>query len=362
MKSASSAPSSHVCKGCGLEFPLSALACPRCQRLVHRERLQALSAEAKAAADAGQRERALTLWRDVLALLPDSSRQHAQVQARISSLTEAAGAQPEASPPARGAGNRALAGLGAVGLLLWKFKAVLAFVLTKGKILLLGLTKTSTLFSMLLSMGVYWTIWGWRFAVGLVLSIYIHEIGHVVALRRLGIAASAPMFIPGLGAVVRAHQYPSTEAEDAEVGLAGPLWGLGAALACWLAGVVWQAPFFTAMARVGAVINLFNLMPIWQLDGGRGFRALDRRQRWIASAVIGAAALLSGEGLLMLLLLIAVGRAVMDRGPEQPNRRAMVTYAGLVLALSWLTTLSVDAPREPMLALARVTLTGHVQP
>src|SRR5207302_3963478 len=95
------------------------------------------------------------------------------------------------------------------------------FLLTKGKLLLLGLTKATTFFSMLLSLGVYWAAWGWKFALGLVLSIYIHEMGHVFALRRLGFKASAPMFIPGLGALIRLRQHPANPREDAEIGLAG---------------------------------------------------------------------------------------------------------------------------------------------
>src|SRR2546430_4861243 len=82
---------------------------------------------------------------------------------------------------------------------------------------------------MLLSAGVYWTIWGWKFALGVVLSIYVHEMGHVQALQRYGIKATAPMFIPGVGAVVRLKQYPADRREDARVGLAGPLWGRPAA-------------------------------------------------------------------------------------------------------------------------------------
>jgi len=81
---------------------------------------------------------------------------------------------------------------------------------------------------LLLSASLYWTIWGWKFALGVVLSIYIHEMGHVQALQRYGIKATAPMFIPGLGAVIRLKQYPADAREDARVGLAGPLWGLGA--------------------------------------------------------------------------------------------------------------------------------------
>ena len=79
-------------------------------------------------------------------------------------------------------------GVGAVGLMFWKVKA-----------LFLGLTKGTTLLSMLLSLGVYWAMWGWKFALGLVLSIYVHEMGHVITLRRYGFKASAPMFIPGFG-------------------------------------------------------------------------------------------------------------------------------------------------------------------
>src|SRR5262249_44637075 len=173
------------------------------------------------------------------------------------------------------------AALGPVGLLAWKFKFVLAFLVTKGKLLLVGLTQASTFFSMLLSLGLYWTQWGWKFAVGLVISIYIHEMGHVEALRRYGIRATAPMFIPMLGAVGRMKQYPAEPREDARVGLAGPLWGTAAALSALLVSLVTRWTAFAAIARAGAWINLFNLLPVWQLDGGRGFRAMSRGQRWL---------------------------------------------------------------------------------
>ncbi len=83
-------------------------------------------------------------------------------------------------------GKAGLAGVGTLGLLLWKFKFIAFLVVTKAKFLLLGLTKASTLFSMLLSVGVYWAAFGWPFAVGLVVSLYIHEMGHVYLLTRFG--------------------------------------------------------------------------------------------------------------------------------------------------------------------------------
>src|ERR1700681_1730159 len=127
---------------------------------------------------------------------------------------------------------------GAGGVAAWKFKTILLLALTKGKLLLLGLTKISTLLSMLAMFGVYWVAYGWPFAAGIVLSIYVHEMGHVIALRRYNIAATAPMFIPFFGAFVRMKQYPANVVEDSRVGLAGPIYGLGAAVAAWLLGLL----------------------------------------------------------------------------------------------------------------------------
>ena len=103
-------------------------------------------------------------------------------------------------------------------------------VLGKLKFLLLGLTKATTLLSMLAFAGLYWNIFGWPMAIGLVVSIYIHEIGHVVELKRAGIEATAPMFIPGIGALIQSKRYPDDPKVEARIGLAGPVWGLGAAL------------------------------------------------------------------------------------------------------------------------------------
>src|ERR1051326_5804830 len=117
---------------------------------------------------------------------------------------------PDPSPHRNPWGGR-FAKIGAGGVAAWKFKTILLLGLTKGKLLLLGLTKMSTLLSMLAMFGTYWFAYGWPFAAGLVLSIYVHEMGHVIALRRYNIAATAPMFIPFFGAFVRMKQYPRSE-------------------------------------------------------------------------------------------------------------------------------------------------------
>jgi Zn-dependent protease len=231
-----------------------------------------------------------------------------------------------------------------VATLAWKLKAVVAFVLAKGKLLLLGLTKTGTSLSMLFAFGVYWAALGWKFAAGLVASVYVHEIGHVSALHRLGIPASAPMFIPGVGAFVRLEQYPADAREDARVGLAGPLWGLAAAGAAALAYLLTGAPIWGAIARFGAWINLFNLLPVWQLDGGRGFRVLSRPQRWGVTLALGAAWYLTAEGLLALVGLAAAARAWGADAPEEGDGRAFVEFLVLVGALAGLCVLPVTLP------------------
>ena len=151
-------------------------------------------------------------------------------------------------------------------LLATKLKAVL-LILPKIKIL-------STSATMLVSIAAYALIWGWQFAVGLVLLLLVHEMGHVFQLRREGIEASAPMFIPFLGAVVAAKSLGDDAAAEARVGLAGPILGtIGTLvpLAIWLAT---GEEFWQALTYVGFFINLFNLILIVPFDGGRAMAAL----------------------------------------------------------------------------------------
>lgn len=338
------------CPDCGTELPPSLLACPACHRLLHADTLRQLAAHAEAAEARGDATAALGHWRRALELLPAGSRQGERIRARVADLSRrletAPGGGILAGPPPGSRWARWLAPLGVVGLALWKFKVVIALVLTKGKLLLLGLTQTTTLFSMLLAFTVYWTAWGWRFALGLVGSMYVHEMGHVAALRRLGIRATAPMFIPGFGAFVRMQQYPADAREDARVGLAGPVWGLAAAVAAWAVWAATTQPFWGGVARASAWLNLFNLLPVWQLDGGRGLRVLSRRQRWLLVAVLAAAWAVTREGLLVLLLLVAGLRAFPRQGGPG-DRRALAEFVLLVLALSALCTI-----RLPDLALS----------
>jgi Zn-dependent protease len=182
--------------------------------------------------------------------------------------------------------------------------------------------------------GVYWTAHGLWFALGFVLSIYVHEMGHVAALTRYGIQANAPLFVPGLGAFIRLKQGFTDPRQDARVALAGPIWGLAAALVCALIFGITQKPIWAALAHIGALINLLNLIPIWQLDGGRVFRSLNRPQRWLAVTALATAWAITEDGFLMIMMIVGAGRTVLDKPCDRPDRSALAQYIGLVATLS----------------------------
>lgn len=320
------APAADVCAGCGSQLAAGLLGCPACGRLLHGDELRRLAAEAEAATESGDRARAVELWHRALALLPRGAAQRDAIGARIAALGPLDGAAPGGTKPHPSQGAAKAWALGV---------AALVFILTKAKLLVLGLTKMITLLSMLAFLGVYWSLFGWKFAAGIVVSIYIHEMGHVAALRRSGIPASAPLFIPGLGAFVRLHMSPPDARTDARIGLAGPVWGLGAAVAAYLAYLATGAPIWAAITHVGAFLNLFNLIPIWQLDGGRGFHALTRTHRGVAAAFVAGAWAVSHEGMLFLLVLGA-GWQLFQPAPEQEDNVALGTYLFLVAALTGL--------------------------
>ena len=315
------------CAQCATEHPRTALACPACGALVHGEELKRLALEAETATRAGDLARARDRWTTALKLLPANSQQHAAISSRILALASDIERQPADRPQtvndATPWWRRGAAGLASAVLLL----------VSKLKFLLLGLTKASTFLSMFAFFGVYWSIYGWPLALGLVLTIYIHEMGHVAMLRRLGIESGAPMFIPGVGALVMLRQHVTDPLTDARIGLAGPLWGLGAALAalgCYLAT---GAEIWFAIAQLTGFINLFNLIPVWQLDGSRGLHVLARGERWMLVAAAIVALIVTEQRLLVIIAAVAIWRSLQrDAGPG--NARVLATFIMLVFALS----------------------------
>ncbi len=172
--------------------------------------------------------------------------------------------------PLEGLRKRISSALAAIVALVAKF-----FAAIKGLLILLPKTKLLlTAGTALVSVAAYSLFWGWTFAVGFVVLLFIHEMGHVVALRREGIRASAPTFVPFLGAVIAAKSLGENALAEARVGLAGPIFGTLASAACLAIGEATNSNLFRALAYVGFFLNLFNLLPVVPLDGGRAMAAM----------------------------------------------------------------------------------------
>jgi Zn-dependent protease len=193
-------------------------------------------------------------------------------------------------------GKKLLAPLAALAALLAKFKTI-ALALFKFKIF-------ATSGTMLVSIAAYAWIWGWKFAVGFVLLILVHELGHVLELRRQGIPASAPLFIPFLGAVVGMRQLPDDAWKESRVALAGPILGSIGAAAVWAAGVALDSDLLVALAFTGFFINLFNLLPIVPLDGGRAVAAIHPALWGLGLAGLVALAFWHPNPILVLILIV----------------------------------------------------------
>jgi len=320
------------CDECATELAPSMLSCPSCQTLVHSRKLKALAAAAQRHADSKDLVAERDTWNRALELLPGDSQQHGSITARVATLNTSISNQPllpKTNAAAEGPWyKRWAAGGGALFLL----------ALSKIKFLLLGLTKLSTLLSMFAFVGVYWQLYGWPLAIGFVLSIYIHEMGHVAEIRRLGIKAGAPLFIPGIGALIRLQQHVDDPVVDARIGLAGPLYGLAAGLIALLVGVVTRAPIWFAIAHLTGYINLFNLIPVWQLDGSRGFHALGRGARWGVVATAGVMFFLSTEPMALFVALVGGFRAF-QKTDVRTDRRSLWTFIGLIVLLTVLSSL-----------------------
>ncbi len=216
-------------------------------------------------------------------------------------------------------------------------------IATKLKAILLLLPKLkflTTSASMLVSIAAYALIWGWSFAVGFVVLLLVHEMGHVFQLRREGIEASAPMFIPFLGAVVAAKSLGDDAAAEARVGLAGPVLGtLGTLvpLGIWLAT---GNEFWQALAFVGFFINLFNLLPVLPLDGGRAMAALSPWV-WFAGYAGLIALTIAFPNPILLLVLIFGGFESWNRWknrntPESRAFHAIPTRTRVAVAVVYL--------------------------
>ena len=188
--------------------------------------------------------------------------------------------------------------LAAIGAAIAKFWAAV-----KGVILLLPKLKLlTTAGTALISVAAYSLFFGWTFAVGFVVLMFVHEMGHVIQLRREGVKASAPMFVPFLGAVVMMKSMPDDALAEARVGLAGPVLGTIGAGVCLGIAELTNSDLLRALAYIGFFLNLFNLLPVVPLDGGRAMAAMAPWMWFLGLGAVAALLFIAPNFILLIIL------------------------------------------------------------
>jgi len=307
------------CKACSYELAPEVLACPQCHALVHASELQGLAATAKRLEEQHQFLQARDHWLKALALLPRESSQAEWIRDNARKLELAASQSvPQTS-------SRWVNKLGPL--------APIALVLVKGKTLFLTIFKLKFLLSLGAFMAFYWTLYGAKFGIGFAALILIHEMGHFVDIKRRGLPAEMPVFLPGLGAYVRWQALGVSGQARAAISLAGPLAGWIASVVCAL--VWWKTgnSLWAALARAGAWLNVLNLIPVWILDGGQAVLVLDKTERIALVTTCVALSFVLGESIFFLVAAGAAWRLFTKDIPAQPNRAITAYFIGVLASL-----------------------------
>jgi Zn-dependent protease len=236
------------------------------------------------------------------------------------------------SPSAPRSNGSLLGWLGSAALAVWA-------VVKYGLVFLVKIPAFTTLFSALISVGAYSLFYGPWFAVALVAMILVHEMGHVVEIQRQGMRATAPVFIPFLGAAIFQRGHPTTAVKQAQIGIAGPIAGTIGATVAFVLYTATQNPLFLLAATIGFFLNLINMLPVWQLDGAW---VLAPVSPWFQVAGLAAIAVLAVvfhfvSILLVFIALLGIGSArAAFRNAKNPYYTSVSPQARLALFGAWL--------------------------
>jgi len=327
----------HNCPNCSHWLTEGTLACPDCQTLIYGEHLSGLAAQAQQHEQQGQWNEARTLWQQALEWLPADTRQAVSIQNHIAQIDK----RLKAEDDQKARWTKRLGPFAPIALFLFKAKSFL-FLIFKLKFLL----------GLLVYFGLYWALFGWKFALGFILSLFIHEMGHYITVKRMGLRADMPVFLPGLGAYVRWYGQGVSKENLAKIALAGPAFGLAAAVGCLaiyrfayvgpaIAARGGFGPLFLVLGYFGAWINLINLTPVLGLDGAQATYALSRLQRGLIAATCVLFFVLSFRGMdsndnHWVFLIVAgcmIWRLFTNDEPEKPSTRTFAYFQGLVILL-----------------------------
>jgi Zn-dependent protease len=210
--------------------------------------------------------------------------------------------------------------LGSMAAAIAAMAAKFATAVKAGLLALPNLKLLTTAGTAMVSVAAYALIWGWSFAAGFVLLLFVHEMGHVFQLRREGVKASSPMFIPFLGAVIAARTLGDNALAEARVGLAGPVLGSLGAFVCLIAGELMGSQLLLALAYVGFFLNLFNLIPMLPLDGGRAMAAMAPWMWFVGLAAMVPLLFLFPNGYIILIILLFGARELWRRWQLRKTR------------------------------------------
>jgi Zn-dependent protease len=318
----------HNCPVCSHWLPDGTLACPDCQALTYGRYLSAVAMSAQELEQEQRWTEARERWESALQWLPEETQQAASVRQHIAQID----ARLKAVEDQKAKWTRRLGPFAPVALFLLKIKTYL-FLLFKLKFLL----------SMFAFFGIYWALFGLKFAAGFTAGLLIHEMGHYFAVKRRGLKAELPMFIPGFGAYVRWYSQGVSREDLAAIALAGPLFGLTVALAFLAMWFAWHAQIFMVLAYVTAWVNFLNLVPVLGLDGAQATYALSRMQRGLVAVtcIVFFCLTVTGGNLMgdstqwifLIVGLCMVWRCFTRDEPEKPSTPTFAYFQALVVVL-----------------------------
>jgi len=303
------------CPQCGSPLSLGALFCPQCHALIHSEELLRLSTAAKVSEEQNDPAQARETWLRALSLLPRNTSQAQWIRDHLATLPASpAVPQKEKHPWASKLGPL----------------APVAIFLAKSKAFIYAIFKLKFLFSLGAFVALYWALYGLRFGVGFALLILLHEMGHYLDIRRRGLPADMPVFLPGLGAYVRWEALGVSRQTRAAVSLAGPLAGLIGAAVC--AALYFRSGYglWAALGRSSAVLNVLNLTPVWILDGGQAAGALVKYERIILLVACLLIWLVAGQGIFFLVAAGVTYRLFTKDFPPLSSRPTLIYYLSLL--------------------------------
>lgn len=305
------------CPRCAREIPPGALECPQCRTLVHGDQMEQLAAHGRSLEAHGDFQQARERWLACLPLLPPQSAQAEWIRKHVRELEAAPGsvqgARPAPGPSSTPDWAKRLGPLAPIALALLKFKS---------------------LFSFIAFFGVYWSLWGAKFGIGIAVLVLIHEMGHFIDIKRRGLPADMPMFVPGLGAYVRWNALGVSLQTRAAISLAGPLAGWFAAAIC---AVLWfQTGYglWAALARTSAWFNALNLIPLWIFDGSKATDALSKLERAVVLVMSAALGYALGEWVFGVIALGMGVRLFFRDAPPEPNNSIAAYFVAVTTALA----------------------------